>query len=191
MLSRWPIMAHAAHHLAPAVSYGKRGLLEARIALPSGRSFTVYVTHLDHRSEAHPRGAVGRRPTPGCCVIVAGPTWCWVTSMRWRDSTTRRRTNALGSTAFQQERGWPVPAFDLVGRVLKAGYVDAFASAGGVAGAGLDLACRHAPERRIDYIFLPASWASALRAVRAAARPGWPRPASDHLPVLAELDVEN
>ena len=36
MLSRWPVMAHAAHHLAPAVSYGKRGLLEARIVAAVG-----------------------------------------------------------------------------------------------------------------------------------------------------------
>ena len=50
-LSRWPILAYAAHHLTPAVSYGRRGLLEARVRLPSGQPFTLYVTHLDHRSE--------------------------------------------------------------------------------------------------------------------------------------------
>ena len=52
LLSRWPILAYATHHLAPTVSYGRRGLLETRVLLPSGQPFTVYVTHLDHRSEA-------------------------------------------------------------------------------------------------------------------------------------------
>ncbi|MGE5601973.1 MAG: endonuclease/exonuclease/phosphatase family protein, partial [Nitrososphaerales archaeon] len=35
VLSRWPIMAHAAHHLTPVVSYGKRGLLECRVLSPT------------------------------------------------------------------------------------------------------------------------------------------------------------
>ena len=34
LLSRWPILAFAAHHLTPVVSYGQRGLLEARVLLP-------------------------------------------------------------------------------------------------------------------------------------------------------------
>ena len=59
LLSRWPIVASAAHHLTPkeekqqAVLKGKeqRGLLEGRIQLPNGETFTVYATHLDHTSE--------------------------------------------------------------------------------------------------------------------------------------------
>ena len=31
----------------------------------------------------------------------------------------------LRLTAYQAERGWPHPAFDLVDQVLKSGYVDA------------------------------------------------------------------
>lgn len=59
LLSRWPILASSAHHLTPkeedksGVLQDKeqRGLLEARLLLPGGRTFTVYVTHLDHTNE--------------------------------------------------------------------------------------------------------------------------------------------
>ena len=51
LLSRWPILASAAHHLTPIPDKEQRGLLEARIALPTGKTFTAYVTHLDHRDE--------------------------------------------------------------------------------------------------------------------------------------------
>lgn len=60
LLSRWPIVASAAHHLTPkdedqqALLQGKeqRGLLEARLLLPDQQPLTVYVTHLDHTDEA-------------------------------------------------------------------------------------------------------------------------------------------
>lgn len=186
LLSRWPIMAHAAHHLAPAVSYGKRGLLEARILLPTGRPLTVYVTHLDHRSEE---------------VRVA--QWAaadtWLARDRGRLHLALGDFNALAESdyaaagalerlrAYQAERGWPVPAFDLTGRVLKSGYVDAFAAAGGAAAGGATWPA-HAPERRIDYIFLPRASAESLRSCAPLTDP-LVTEASDHLPVLAEIDV--
>jgi len=60
LLSRWPIIASSAHHLTSKeedkedILAGKeqRGLLEGRILLPDGQMFTLYVTHLDHTSEA-------------------------------------------------------------------------------------------------------------------------------------------
>lgn len=60
LLSRWPIIANATHHLTPKAEAGgellatkeQRGLLEARILLPTGTTLTVYVTHLDHTDEA-------------------------------------------------------------------------------------------------------------------------------------------
>ena len=59
LLSRWPIIASAAHHLTPKeealqkqlVGKEQRGLLEGRILLPNNGTFTVYVTHLDHTDE--------------------------------------------------------------------------------------------------------------------------------------------
>ena len=59
ILSRWPIIASAAHHLTSKeedpqgllLQREQRGLLEARILLPDGQTFTVYQTHLDHHGE--------------------------------------------------------------------------------------------------------------------------------------------
>ena len=51
ILSRWPILASAGHHLTAIEGKEQRGLLEARIKLPEGRSFTVYQTHLGYSDE--------------------------------------------------------------------------------------------------------------------------------------------
>jgi endonuclease/exonuclease/phosphatase family metal-dependent hydrolase len=185
ILSRWPIMAHAAHHLAPAVQYGKRGLLEARLLRPTDAPLTVYVTHLDHRSEEI-----------RLAQWTAADTW--LARDRGRLHLVLGDFNALAETdypapsavdrlrAYQQERGWPVPAFDLIGRVLKAGYTDAFAAAQGPAAGGATWPADR-PERRIDYIFLPRAFALALRTCAPLTEP-FVAGVSDHLPVLAEID---
>lgn len=52
LLTRYPLLAHAGHHLTPVDGHEQRGLLEARVLLPDGRtSLSIYVTHLDHLSE--------------------------------------------------------------------------------------------------------------------------------------------
>jgi endonuclease/exonuclease/phosphatase family metal-dependent hydrolase len=183
LLSRWPILAYATHHLAPTVSYGRRGLLEVRVSLPSGQPFTLYVTHLDHRSEA-----------------IRLEQWAsanaWLLRDRGRPHLLLGDFNALAGVdypapetveqlkAYQIAQGWPVPAFDLIAQVLKAGYVDAFARAGRGPRQTWPSA---APERRIDYIFLPEVMADRL--IRCSR---WDGPAalsaSDHLPILAEFD---
>lgn len=184
LLSRWPILAYAAHHLTPMTWYGQRGMLEARVLLPSGSPFTVYVIHLDHRVEA-----------------VRLEQWSaaltWLLRDRARPHLLMGDFNALAATdyptpeararlaAYQQAGGWPEPAFDLVNQVLKAGYTDAydrFRSAldapGGVTFPTAD--------RRIDYIFASAAAAERLLACSPFAHPT-ARVASDHLPVLAEF----
>ena len=186
VLSRWPIQAHAAHHLAPVVSYGKRGMLECRVLRPSGSSLTIYVTHLDHRKEQ-----------------LRLEQWSSANSWLLRDRNRLHLLlgdfNALAATdypddaaltrltAYQAENGWPTPAFDLVQQVLKAGYVDTFVAAGHPPATGATFPA-DTPERRIDYIFLPAAFASSLR-VCVPFSNGAAASASDHLPVLAEIDV--
>lgn len=186
LLSRWPIMAHAAHHLAPVVSYGKRGLLECRVNSPSFGALTVYVTHLDHRSEQ-----------------VRLEQWSaantWLIRDRNRPHLLLGDFNALAATdypdavaqsrlaAYQAERGWPTPAFDLVGQVIRGGYLDSFMAAGQPSGAGATFPA-NAPERRIDYIFVPAIWRPALQFCAPVA-PARAIEASDHLPVFAEVDA--
>ncbi len=182
LLSRYPILAYAAHILSPTVSYGRRGMLEVRVRLPSGRPFTVYVTHLDHRSE-------------GIRLEQWSAASTWLSRDRGRPHLLLGDFNALAASdyrepgaperlqAYQVAQGWPTPSFALVDQVLKAGYVDAFDRAGAGECATWPAA---APERRIDYIFLPGHWADALlRCCR------WDGPeahaVSDHLPVLAEF----
>jgi len=190
LLSRWPVLAFAAHHLAPMTSYGKRGLLEARILMPSGRPLTVYVIHLDHRVEA-------LRLEQWAAALT------WLLRDRARSHLLLGDFNALAAVdypspaarerlaAYQQAQSWPVPAFDLIDQVQRAGYTDAYGrfrqAAGSRDGATFPAA---EPERRIDYIFASAAAAERLLACRPFDHPT-ARIASDHLPVLAEFDLLN
>lgn len=180
-LSRWPILAYAGHHLPASGDGERRGLLEARVQLPDGRPLTFYVTHLDHRSEA-----------------VRLEQWTaahsWLLRERGRLHLLAGDFNALaqsdyaveGAEAALQERcvalGWRAPAFDLIGHVLK-GYVDAFAKVGVGPAATFPT---HAPEIRIDYIFVPSAQSEALVRCQRWEHPLVPA-ASDHMPMLAEL----
>ena len=182
LLSRWPILAHAAHHLPAGTGGERRGLFETRIALPDGSSLTVYVTHLDHRAEA-----------------VRLAQWsaanAWLGRERGRPHVLLGDFNALAASDYpdaaavdslraqRDADGWPPLAFDLVDRVLKTGYVDAFARADEGAGATFPSVASHI---RIDYVFLPEVFAGALLSCRRWEHPLVPA-ASDHLPVLAEF----
>ncbi len=180
VLSRWPIQAFAVHHLAPMTTYGKRGLLEARVLLPDGQPFTIYVIHLDHRSEALRLEQWAAAST-------------WLGRDRGRPHLLIGDFNALAETdyaepdavlrlmAYQAERGWPSPAFDLVAQVLKSGYADAHQ----LSGAAPTWPAQ-APERRIDYVFLPQARAATLVGCRRLETQA-ALTASDHLPVVAEF----
>lgn len=183
LLSRWPILAFAAHHLAPMTVYGKRGLLEVRVQLPDGRPFTVYVTHLDHRSEA-------------LRLEQWSAAYTWLSRDRNRPHLLIGDLNALSAAdyptpdalaqlaAYQADRGWPAPSFELMAQVFKAGYVDALAACGGQ----VPTYPAQAPERRIDYILLPHTWAVRLGSCGRILSPA-AQTASDHLPVYAECDL--
>ncbi len=184
LLSRWPILAYAAHHLPPMTEYGQRGLLETRVAPPDAPPFTVYVLHLDHRFE-------DRRVQEWAAAMT------WLGRDRARPHLLMGDFNALSPadyadsaalariTAVQAERGWAPPAFQLMAQITKAGYVDAYV-AGGFGPAETWTAAQ--PDRRIDYIFYPASWADVRVTCRRWDAPPAPL-ASDHLPVLAEFDA--
>jgi endonuclease/exonuclease/phosphatase family metal-dependent hydrolase len=182
ILSRWPIQAYAAHHLAPMTSYGQRGLLETRISLPDGRPFTVYVTHLDHRSE-------------DLRLQQWAAAQTWLGRDRTKPHLLMGDLNALSPADFsepdtlkkiqavQAGRGWAPPTFRLMEQVAKAGYLDAFV-AGGTGSAETWTA--QEPDRRIDYVLYPAAWSDVqVRCRRWDIAPA--DRASDHLPVLAEF----
>ena len=182
VLSRWPILAYAAHHLTPMTSYGQRGLLEARLALPDGHPFTVYGVHLDHRLE-------DLRVQQWAAALT------WLSRDRSRPHLLMGDFNALSPTDFadpasleqiravQESRGWAPPAFRLMEQVARAGYLDAFV-VGGLGPA--ETWAANQPDRRIDYILYPAAWADVrVNCRRWDALPA--NQASDHLPVLAEF----
>ncbi len=181
-LSRWPILAHAAHHLPAGTDGECRGLLEVRVLLPGGRPFTCYVTHLDHRKEA-------------LRVAQWSAASTWLARDRRSPHLVMGDFNALADGDYgddaamaklreqRKAEGWPPPAFEVVAQALKAGYIDAFARRGAGASATFPA---DAPHMRIDYIFLPEVWTDALVSCRRWEHPRAPS-ASDHLPVLAEF----
>jgi endonuclease/exonuclease/phosphatase family metal-dependent hydrolase len=186
LLTRYPLLAHAGHHLTPVDGHEQRGLLEARILLPDGRTpFSVYVTHLDHRREAV-------RLTQLLAALQ------WTARDRSRPHLVLGDLNAVAPGDYEgrpEERAALAVTEPLahlaadeprvVPRLLRSQYMDA----GAAGGSPEPSFPAHDPSVRIDYVFASATLAPSLR---------WCQPwtteetavASDHLPVLAEFDLE-
>lgn len=188
LLSRWPILASAAHHLTPVPDKEQRGLLEARIALPNGRAFTIYVTHLDHTSEearlvqlrALRTWTVRDRNRPHAVVGDFNAIAAWDHAAA-PDGLGHLARTPKGQNLAHAAQGGP----QVVGQMLKAGYVDAYAQVG--APGAQSYIAEIDPVIRIDYIFLSASLAPALTECEIwQEAPG--QEASDHRPVVAEFD---
>jgi endonuclease/exonuclease/phosphatase family metal-dependent hydrolase len=194
LLSRWPIIASAAHHLTSKeedargllATKEQRGLLEGRILLPDGRTFTAYVTHLDHTDEEArtiqlrvARTWLGRdRNRPH---VVMGD-FNAVSRWDWNDATLAelgRQPRDRGGNLAGGEKGPQV-----IPQMEKAGYVDLFARFGA---PGARSFTTSAAAIRIDYIF--ASQALAPTATGCAI---WldADGVSDHRPVYADLELE-
>lgn len=186
LLTRYPLLAHAGHHLTPVDGHEQRGLLEARILLPDGRTpFSVYVTHLDHRREAV-------RLTQLMAALQ------WTTRDRGRPHLLLGDLNAVAPGDYEarpEERAALAATEPLahlaedepqvVPRLLRSHYVDA-----GAAGGNPEPSFpAHDPWVRIDHVFASAALAPRLRWCRVWATEET-AVASDHLPVLAEFDLE-
>jgi endonuclease/exonuclease/phosphatase family metal-dependent hydrolase len=189
LLSRWPILASAAHHLTPVPDREQRGLLEARIALPTGNTFTAYVTHLDHTDEearliqlrALRTWTVRDRNRPHLIMgdFNSISPWDFATRAGALEELAHYRKS---SYLLNADKGGP----KVIAQMEKAGYVDAYARFGT---PGLDSSLRvDEPAVRIDYIFLSESLAPALTAAQIWQEPPG-KEASDHRPVLAEFDL--
>jgi endonuclease/exonuclease/phosphatase family metal-dependent hydrolase len=184
LLSRWPIIASAAHHLTPVPGKEQRGLLEGRILLPDGRTFTAYVTHLDHTDEA-------------TRLIQLRALRTWTVRDRNRPHVVMGDFNAMSPADFAQRPddlrlllGAHLPAgprlageMQVIPQMEKVGYVDAMTAAG-QAGQGTFISA--AVPLRIDYIFLSSPLAPALRSVQVWQEEAG-QEASDHRPVLVEI----
>lgn len=204
LLSRWPIIASAAHHLTPkdedrqALLAGKeqRGLLEARILLPAQvlpeqvlpeqQPLTIYVTHLDHTDEA-------------VRLLQLRVARQWLVRDRNRPHLVMGDFNAISEWDFRErptefdqllrhEKGQNLAAGSagpqVIAQMEKSGYIDLL-RAHSLPGQQSFIPARDV-NLRIDYIFANASLAPMVENCTIwQEEPG--QEASDHRPVLAEL----
>ncbi|HXF62000.1 MAG TPA: endonuclease/exonuclease/phosphatase family protein [Caldilineaceae bacterium] len=190
LLSRWPILASAAHHLTPVAGKEQRGLLEARILLPNRRPLTVYVTHLDHTDEearlvqlrALRTWTVRDRNRPHLVMGDFNAIHPWDFAGR-PEALAQLGRNPKGSHMAQTARDGP----QVIPQMEKAGYVDAYTRFGPPGAQSFIPAVD--PPVRIDYIFVSGPLLPALTGCAI-----WQEPpgqeASDHRPVVADFDLE-
>ncbi len=194
LLSRWPIIASAAHHLTPKeeaqqkllVGKETRGLLEGRILLPNNETFTVYVTHLDHTDEdarvAQLRTlrswTVRDRNRPHVVMGDFNTISPW--DFAGRQDEAERLAQRPDSAYLTQPGGSRV-----VAQMAKAGYTDTFTRFGQ---PGEQSFIPAEVAMRIDYIFASQPLAPMIKSCAIWLEAAGTE-ASDHRPVLAEIDL--
>jgi endonuclease/exonuclease/phosphatase family metal-dependent hydrolase len=183
LLSHYPILAHATHHLATVAGHEQRSLLEVRVLPPSGKACTLYVTHLDCYAE-------DVRLTQLNSLLL------WTGRDRGRLHLLLGDLNSLAPGDYQEKKeSWPAiekvlgepnrlqEERKVLPRLLRAGYLDAFATVG--QGAA-ETSTTTDPLLRIDYILVPEAGRETLQRCRRWDE-GAAAVASDHFPLLAEL----
>jgi endonuclease/exonuclease/phosphatase family metal-dependent hydrolase len=194
LLSRWPITASAAHHLTPKeedaqnalAGKEQRGLLEGRIQLPGGDTFTVYVTHLDHTSEEArlvqlrvARTWLGRdRNRPHLVIGDFNAISLW--DYEGRPEALSQVAEHVKAHHLVTEKG-PL----VIGQMEKAGYTDTYARFGT---PGQRSFLPSSEPIRIDYIFASQPLAGRVKSCQIWVDPTGDEP-SDHRPVLAEIEL--
>ncbi|MEZ4676059.1 MAG: endonuclease/exonuclease/phosphatase family protein [Caldilineaceae bacterium] len=192
LLSRWPIIASAAHHLTPKeadqqamlAEKEQRVLLEARVLRPDTPPLTVYVTHLDHTDEY-------------VRLIQLRAARQWLVRDRNRPHLVMGDFNAISPWDFADrpaayaqlaahEKGQNLIVDDkgpqVIAQMEKHGYVDLLRQLGSAGQQSFIPATDM--NLRIDYIF--ASSALAPQATTCLVWQEVPgQEASDHRPVLA------
>lgn len=191
LLSRWPIIASAAHHLTPIDGLEQRGLLEGRVLLPDGRTFTLYVTHLDYASEknrlvqlrAVRSWTVRDRSRPHVVMGDFNAVNLWDYAGReasFAALAAQPMTAHMAAGTNNSAAGGP----QVIAQMEKAGYVDAFTRFGTPGQTSF----LFSPEpMRIDYIFASQPLIPHLVDCRILVEMA-DYDASDHLPVLAEIE---
>lgn len=196
LLSRWPIIASAAHHLTPKeedqqqllAQKEQRGLLEGRILLPNNDTLTVYVTHLDHTDEAARllqlrvarQWLVRDRNRPHLVIGDFNAITTWDFAHRPADYDLLA-SHEKGKNLTAEGQGPSV-----VAQMEKTGYVDLYQRFG-APGAQTFLPASDTGIR-IDYIFASQALASVAQSCAVWLEPTGTE-ASDHRPVLATLAV--
>ncbi|MCZ7438881.1 endonuclease/exonuclease/phosphatase family protein [Micromonospora sp. WMMC241] len=165
-----------------------------RVATPAG-PLTVFSTHLNPYSGGRRRIEAGWlatavRRTGGELAVLAGDLNTLEPAVDHADRLAglapayrRRHLRRDGRTVDTRA----------VARLLDGGLVDVWARAGGDGPGGLTVPTGHGGAEfagmRLDYLLATPALAERVRAVRVV-RDGDAETASDHYPVLAELDVE-
>jgi endonuclease/exonuclease/phosphatase family metal-dependent hydrolase len=182
ILSRWPIAASASHHLSSTPSTESRGLLEARVLLPSGEPFTVYSVHLDFTDEE-------------ARVVQFRNARQWLVRDRNRPHLFMGDINAISAWDYEEQpelleelaAGIGAHLVDygkgprVVAAIEKAGYVDAGRRLGR---PGCRTHVVALPDLRLDYIFASAPLADRLAAYGIIDEADG---VSDHRPVWVEV----
>ena len=193
LLARWPIIANAAHHLTSKEedpqrlldTKEERGLLEGRIQLPGGETFTAYSIHLDHTDEE----------VRGIQLRVART---WLSRDRNRPHVVMGDFNAISLWDFadrdadldelsSHNKGHNLTnrpdGPQVIAQMEKAGYVDLYRQFNA---PGERSYISSQTSIRIDYIF-----ASRALAPQATACDIWLNAdgVSDHRPVWADFEI--
>lgn len=187
ILSRWPILASASHHLSSVPGVESRGLLEARILLPNQITFTAYVLHLDYTDEearvAQFRAArqwlVRDRNRPHILMGDINAICAWDFEQRPEEYEALSQ-HPRGHNLVDLPRGGP----RVLSQIEKAGYVDLYRQFHEPG------ARTHVPAEinlRIDYIFASQPLAPRVTACEIVEDVDH---VSDHRPVWAEIAVE-
>lgn len=195
ILSRWPIIASAAHHLvarndkeqAVLAPKEQRGLLEARVLLPSKKTFTVYSTHLDHTDEevrtlqlrAMRTWTIRDRSRPHVVMGDFNAINPWDFADR-ADDYAKLAQHPKGSNLTNGEKG-PL----VIPQMEKAGYLDAYTR---FSTPGQDSFILAEDSIRIDYIFASKALADSVTSCKIWREPAGEE-ASDHRPVVAEISL--
>ena len=187
MLSRWPVIASATHHLTQVEGREPRGLLEARVLRPNSSPFTVYQTHLCYDNEevrlmqlrSLRAWTVRDRNRPHVVMGDFNAISLWDFADR-EQKLVDLSHHPKGSNLGGGEKGPRV-----VAQMEKAGYTDSYSLFGSPAQDSFIPATDQ--PIRIDYIFASQSLAPHLthcEIIREA--PG--AEASDHRPVVADIE---
>lgn len=198
LLSRWPIVASAAHHLTPKdedqqallATKEQRGLLEARIQLPvttgEEQSLTIYVTHLDHTDES-------------ARLLQLRVARQWLVRDRNRPHLVMGDFNAISlwdyaerptdlAQLFAHEKGGTLTVGEtgpqVIAQMEKHGYSDLMRLCG-IPGQQSYIPATDT-NLRIDYIFASSPIVSMVSSCQIWVEQAG-QEASDHRPVLAEL----
>lgn len=194
LLSRWPIIASAAHHLTPkeeklqqvVANKEPRGLLEGRILLSNNEPLTVYVTHLDHSDEAARLAQLRTMRTwtsrdrnrPHVVMGGFNAISLWDYAAR-QDALTALTRHPKAHHLVDGSMGPQV-----IAQMKKAGYTDAFTRYGTPGQASFIPATDH--NLRIDYIFVNKPLAESVTLCQVVMEQTGEE-ASDHRPILAEI----